>query len=72
MTKDVTYCRPTALLQDVWSLMKERGYRHIPVIDHDSKPVRVINAKDPLQALLTEVTDEEALLRDYVRGVGYR
>lgn len=72
MTNDVTYCRPTDLLQDVWLLMKERGFRHIPVIDRDSKPVGVVNAKDALQALLTEVTDEEALLRDYVMGIGYR
>lgn len=72
MTKDVTHCRPTDLLRNVWSLMKERGFRHIPVIDRDAKPVGVINAKAALQALLTEVQDEEALLRDYVMGVGYR
>ena len=72
MTTGVTYCRPTDLLRDVWSLMKQRGFRHIPVIDAESRPVGVINARDALQALLGEVEDEEVLLRDYVIGVGYR
>lgn len=72
MTTDVTYCRPTDLLRDVWSLMKQRDFRHVPVIDGESKPVGVINARDALQALLGEVESEELLLRDYVIGVGYR
>jgi CBS domain-containing protein len=71
MTKNVVHCRPTDLLQAVWSLMKQRGLRHIPVIDRESRPVGVISARDALQALLTEVKDEEALLREYVTGGGY-
>jgi hypothetical protein len=31
-----------------------------------------VNARDALQALLQEVTDEELLLRAYVMGVGYQ
>jgi CBS domain-containing protein len=72
MTKAVTTCRPADFLHDVLGVMKERGFVHIPVIDQDSRPSGVVNARDALQALLSEVKDEELLLRAYVMGVGYR
>jgi len=72
MTRNVAYCRPTDPLPDVLSVMEERGYVHIPVIDEDLKPVGVVNARDALRALLAEEQYEESLLRNYVMGVGYR
>ena len=72
MTPNVTYCHPNEFLHDVWSIMKERGFLHIPIVDNDSRPCGVLNARDALQALLGEVEDEESLLRDYVMGIGYR
>lgn len=72
MTKDVTYCRPGDLLHDVWTIMKERSLLHVPIVGEDSRPLGVINARDALLALLEESEHEEALLRDYVMGVGYR
>ena len=71
MTQTVTSCRRDDLLHDVLSLMKEKGFVHIPIIDQASRPCGVVNARDALQALLREVTDEELLLRAYVMGVGY-
>jgi CBS domain-containing protein len=43
MTRDVTYCHPSDVLQDVLSIMKERGFVHIPIIDQDSRPAGVLN-----------------------------
>ena len=71
MTRDVVLCRPGDWLQDVWSRMKERGLKNVPVMDRESRPLGVLNARDALQALLHEVQDEESLLRDYAMGVGY-
>ena len=71
MTQAVTSCQRDDLLHDVLSLMKEKGFVHIPIIDQTSRPCGVVNARDALQALLREVTDEELLLRAYVMGVGY-
>jgi CBS domain-containing protein len=71
MTRDVVVCGPGDLLQDVWSKMKERGLKNIPINDQDSRPVGVLNARDALQALLEEVENEESLLRDYVMGIGF-
>jgi CBS domain-containing protein len=72
MTRDVTYCHPRDSLHDVLSTMKERGLVHIPIVDQDSKPTGVINARDALQVLLGDVEYDVSFLRDYVAGIGYR
>lgn len=72
MTRDVVCCHPGDWLQDVWSLFKQHGLKNIPVVDQDSVPVGILNARDTLQALLNEVEYEEQLLRDYVSYVGYQ
>ena len=72
MTRDVTSCRSNDLLHDVLTTMKERGFVHIPIVDQQSRPSGVVNARDALQALLKEVKDDQLLLRDYVMGIGYR
>jgi CBS domain-containing protein len=72
MTKDVDYCRPDDLLPGVWSTMKERKRFHVPIVDEELRPLGVINARDALLVLLEEAEQEEALLRDYVMGIGYR
>ena len=71
MTRDVFVCQPADWLHEVWSKMKERGLKNVPITDQDSRPVGVLNARDALQVLLEEVENEELLLRDYVMCVGY-
>jgi arabinose-5-phosphate isomerase len=72
MTREVVTARPEDLVQDVWKIVKSSGFKNIPVIDRNGRPMGVLNARDLLQALLQEVQDEENLLRDYVMNVGYR
>ena len=72
MTKKVAFCRPGDWLKDVWSVIKEQGLKNLPVVDQNSMPLGVLNAKDVLEAMLDEVEYEEQLLRDYVMCVGYR
>ena len=72
MTRDVTYCHPSDPLDDVLSKMKERGFVHVPIVDQESKPIGVINARDALQVLLGDVEYDVSFLRDYVTGIGYR
>jgi CBS domain-containing protein len=71
MTRDVTCCRATDPLLDVWRVMKERGFHRIPVIDDGRTPIGVVYARDALQGLLREVEIEDEQLRDYIFGVGY-
>ena len=72
MTREVTFCRATDCLPDVLAMMQARGFVHVPVIDVAGTPIGVVNARDALRELLAEGQYEEALLRDYVMGVGYR
>ncbi|HMM09896.1 MAG TPA: CBS domain-containing protein [Paracoccus solventivorans] len=72
MTRDVTAVTADGWLQDVWELMKTRGFKNIPVLDPDGRPLGVLNARDVLQTLLQEAREEETLLQDYVMNIGYR
>ncbi len=71
MTRNVIACRPSDWLRDVWAVMKDRYLHCIPVLGADKEPLGTLYARDVLQALLTEVEDEEVLLRDYVMSVGF-
>jgi CBS domain-containing protein len=71
MTREVVVCQRGELLRDVWTRMKGRKLKNIPVVDQDSRPLGVLHARDILQVLLDESQDEESILRDYVMGVGY-
>ena len=72
MSRDVVLCESKDLLHDVWTRMKARGLKNIPVVDQESRPVGLLHARDILQVLLSESENEDAMLRDYVMGVGYR
>ncbi len=72
MSVDVLQFAPGDRLQDVWSKMRARDLKNVPIAGADGRPIGVLNARDVLGALLREVKDEESLLRDYVMGVGYR
>jgi signal-transduction protein with cAMP-binding, CBS, and nucleotidyltransferase domain len=72
MTTDVAFCRPGDWLNDVWTTIKERRLKNVPIVDQESKPLGVLNARDVLQSILQDVEYEEELLRDYVMNVGYR
>ena len=71
MTRDVTYCHPSDSLRDVLSKMKERGFVHVPIVNQESKPVGVINARDAFEVLLGDVGNDVSFLRDYITGIGY-
>ena len=71
MTRAVVSFRPDDLLQDVWTMMKHRRLKNVPVLDQDSRPIGVLNALDVLEALLEEVEHEGMLLRDYVMSIGH-
>lgn len=72
MTREVIACYPTDWVSDAWSAMKRHRLKNMPIIDDNKTPLGMLNARDALQALLSEVEDEEALLRDYVMTVGYQ
>jgi CBS domain-containing protein len=72
MTKVVTVCKASDRLHDVLTMMKDRGFVHIPIVDDGSRPLGVVNVRDALQFLLNELKQDELLLREYIMGIGYR
>ena len=49
MTRAVVLCRPGDRLNEVWSVMKERHLKNIPIVDQDVRPLGVLNARDALE-----------------------
>lgn len=72
MTREFAHCSPEELLSDVLAMMHERGLIHVLLVDPNNKLLGVVNARDGLRALLAAGNHEEALLRNYVMGVGYQ
>jgi CBS domain-containing protein len=72
MTRSVVACHPSDWVKKIWSTMKQRELKNIPIIDAESRPLGLLNARDALQVLLKDVEYEESLLIDYVAGIGYR
>lgn len=71
MMQEFTTCAPHELLSDVLAMMHARGLVHVLLIGTDKQPLGVLNARDGLRALLAAGNHEEALLRNYVMGIGY-
>jgi CBS domain-containing protein len=72
MTQELTTCEPQELLSDVLAMMHARGLIHVLLNGTNKQPVGVLNARDGLRALLAAGNHEEALLRNYVMGIGYQ
>ena len=72
MMQEFTTCAPEELLSDVLAMMHARGLVHVLLIGPDKRPLGVLNARDGLRALLAAGNYEEALLRNYVMGIGYQ
>lgn len=72
MTTDVIVCSPQQSLTDIWDIFRDHSLRQLPVVDGDSRPLGVLYANDALEALLSQVENNEVFLRDYVMGIGYR
>jgi CBS domain-containing protein len=72
MTRDFVACAPEDLLSEVLATMHERGLIHVLLVDSGNKLLGVVNARDGLRALLAAGNHEEALLRNYVMGIGYQ
>ena len=71
MTAEVISCQRTDVLHGVLTVMQAHGLVHMPIVDERLRPVGVVNARDALRSLVAADEYEQALLVDYVMGVGY-
>jgi CBS domain-containing protein len=72
MTRQVTSCRASDPLPDLWLMMSRRRIHRVPVVDSGGRPVGVVYGSDALQAMLQEAQIEDEQLHDYIMGIGYR
>lgn len=72
MNRDFMACETSDSLSEILAKMHARGIIHVLIMEADGKPAGVLNARDGLRALLVAGNYEEALLRNYVMGVGYQ
>jgi CBS domain-containing protein len=72
MIREFSTCAPEDLLSDVLAAMQARNLGYVLLVSANGQPLGVLNARDGLRALLVAGNHEEALLRDYVMGVGYQ
>lgn len=72
MSREFATCAPDDLLSDVLAMMHARGLIHVLLVAGDNTLLGILNARDGLRALLAAGNHEEALLRNYVTGVGYQ
>jgi CBS domain-containing protein len=72
MKREFVACTVGDRLSDVLAMMHDQGLIHVLLVDPAGKVIGVVNARDGLRALLAAGNAEEALLRNYVTGIGYQ
>lgn len=72
MTPGFVMCAPEDLLSEVLTMMHERGVIHVLLGEANGPLLGIVNARDGLRALLAAGNYEEALLRNYIMGIGYQ
>ena len=67
MTRNPYTCEPSATADDVLSLMTEKRFRHIPVMEN-GRLVGIITQGDVVKAKLSEVSMEKDALENMITG----
>lgn len=57
-TREPVTVRSSAGLEDCYRIVKERGFRHVPVVDATGAPAGMISARDFLQLMVVELSRE--------------
>ena len=65
--RDSYTCEPSATADDVLSLMTEKRFRHIPVMEN-GRLIGIITQGDVVKAKLSEVSMEKDALENMITG----
>jgi len=66
MSKKVFSVHPDDDLSTVWTVMTERGVRHVPVVDDEGELVGLVSHRDLLRASLVEQSDVPPVVEWFV------
>ena len=68
MTRDVIKVNSDAPIDECLSLMKEHGFRHLPVVGDDGKMIGIISIGDVVNSRLAELEAESESLRHSIEA----
>ncbi|MBM3522811.1 MAG: CBS domain-containing protein [Alphaproteobacteria bacterium] len=70
MSRDPDTLEPGDTAHHALTLMRERGYRHLPVV-HDGKVIGMVSVRDLYDTVLSELEDDIRERDAFIHGVGY-
>lgn len=70
MTRDPDTLEPDDTAHHALTLMRERGYRHLPVV-HGDKVIGIVSVRDLYDTVLSELEDDIRERDAFIHGVGY-
>ena len=65
MTSPVITCRPTDSVRQVLTLITERRFRHVPVVD-EGRLIGIVSIGDLVKRRIEDVEQEAAALKSYI------
>ncbi|WP_135079311.1 CBS domain-containing protein [Terasakiella sp. SH-1] len=73
LVKDVMTPNPDTVTGDMLSgqaldMMVEKGYRHLPIVDEDQKPIGMVSVRDLYQAVQAGLAEDLHACEAYVHG----
>lgn len=71
MVRDIQTIKADKPLEFALYLMAEGGFRHVPVVDDQGRPVGMVSARDALGAEIVDVEREMKHLEDIETSIGY-
>jgi CBS domain-containing protein len=65
MSGEVVVCSPRDTVEHLMTVMTERRFRHLPVVDN-GKIVGIVSIGDVVKRRISEISDEADVLHDYL------
>ncbi|QIG50009.1 CBS domain-containing protein [Nordella sp. HKS 07] len=72
MSRGIIACTPDEEVYAVCQTMAAQRLHKIPVLDADSVPLGILDARDAMRALIEQEQFEERMLSNYISGIGYQ
>jgi CBS domain-containing protein len=71
MTRDPDTVRPDSLALKALEMMRESGYRHLPVVEADGRIVGIVSIRDLYFAVKTDLEEDIQEREAFLFGSGY-
>jgi len=72
MSRSIIACTPDDEVYAVCQTMAAQRLQNMPVLDADSIPLGILDARDAMRLLIEQEQFEERMLSNYISGIGYQ